>query len=1035
MCDDKEHSDTWEDFFGSSPDLLPSIMGAFDELSGRSCIEKSTQSSTCPRRIFQVNNFNLSPNVKKIIANIPDDETAAAQQEIYHQKRLSRISLGSKKTSPEIRSTENLEKLTVSLQKILCNLSDSVDGRRCGGGGVRVDESAEDEEESVLMKSAAATKPRHLCHSKSASSGFESEEFDTNNKPLGSYMHKSPSGIASRTPVGRKNMGKYLQIPSESTNSTLSSEVSRPVSLTSLGSCSSSGSSGLHQQGSAYLASAESLDSDVEPTGSQGSADSGISDSTTTMSPELRVLQEVLDTESVYVQDLRQVIEGYLEPWRTECQIQGQLNHLFSNIEEIYRFNKSFLQHLLSANCDPSQIANVFLQNDSGFSIYTVYCTDYPRTMNVLTELTSDEKTAVLFRERQTALGHALPLGSYLLKPVQRILKYHLLLQRLSKQCESKHKPTVDLALATMTSVAAHINTMKRKHEEAVRIQEIQSQLYGWNGPDLTALGELIAEGTFRVGGARGRRHVFLFDKLLLMAKSKPDGAFAYKTHIMCSNLMLVEQIRGEPLCFHVLPFDNPRLQCTLRARTLQIKKDWTQQIKRVILENYTAVIPMHARQLVMELGQEVEETPEDEGNEKWSPIKQHSTPQYLERRSRVRKTRDFTKRRAASQDRPFQLGSWRRKSDPSGIQFYNTKTMPKKISKIKKAKECATVFYTDLSDSENCDMIGASIDSLNVIKERGKSYEDLEEAKTEQQTKNIAQVVNDLLMSNEEFQKRLQRQRSRRESAEEKLSKSDSLPRSFQLNQQSQPTCSLTISESTTSLQEKIPEIEENDSRTTEDYPEHKIYRKSKIRTSLIQKFRVILSEEQKKTKSPTYKQGSKSMGAKIANPDYADPQKLFPNPLEANTHTAEPTNLMISDLDMDMTINETEVLKELDKRLSQNSQISLCKSSHNDSSNSKEIFNSSHNSDSYYESLLEKSLNDEEKNIEKSDSFRSAVRPQSTTSYLKHQEALSRTPPPPIPTKPKYLSKKSTKVDNKNCGNSEHLKGWVKTMVDRFE
>lgn len=86
-----------------------------------------------------------------------------------------------------------------------------------------------------------------------------------------------------------------------------------------------------------------------------------------------------------------------------------------------------------------------------------------------------------------------------------------------------------------MTSVASHINTMKRKHEHAVRVQEIQSQLYGWTGPDLTALGELIAEGTFRVGGARGRRHIFLFDKVLLIAKSRQDGSLAYKSHIMVS--------------------------------------------------------------------------------------------------------------------------------------------------------------------------------------------------------------------------------------------------------------------------------------------------------------------------------------------------------------------------------------------------------------------------------------------------------------------------------------------------------------------
>ena len=52
----------------------------------------------------------------------------------------------------------------------------------------------------------------------------------------------------------------------------------------------------------------------------------------------------------------------------------------------------------------------------------------------MLTELMRRETTARLFRERQEALGHALPLGSFLLKPVQRILKYRLLLQVLPRR-------------------------------------------------------------------------------------------------------------------------------------------------------------------------------------------------------------------------------------------------------------------------------------------------------------------------------------------------------------------------------------------------------------------------------------------------------------------------------------------------------------------------------------------------------------------------------------------------------------------------
>lgn len=46
-----------------------------------------------------------------------------------------------------------------------------------------------------------------------------------------------------------------------------------------------------------------------------------------------------------------------------------------------------------------------------------------------LTECMRNKQLAKFFRERQEQIRHSLPLGSYLLKPVQRILKYHLLLQ------------------------------------------------------------------------------------------------------------------------------------------------------------------------------------------------------------------------------------------------------------------------------------------------------------------------------------------------------------------------------------------------------------------------------------------------------------------------------------------------------------------------------------------------------------------------------------------------------------------------------
>ncbi|KAL6954795.1 Pleckstrin y domain-containing G member 1 [Sarracenia purpurea var. burkii] len=149
--------------------------------------------------------------------------------------------------------------------------------------------------------------------------------------------------------------------------------------------------------------------------------------------------------------------------------------------------------------------------------------------------------------------------------------------------------------------------------------------------PDLITFGELYAEGSFRISGAKALRHVFLFEHMLLVTKKKEAGILNYKTHIMCSNLMLVECIPKELLSFQIIPFDNPKMQFTIHARSLEEKRHWTLELKRVILENYNVDIPSHARQLVMELGQ-IQQT-DDIASEKVFTKRHHSTPEYLQRR------------------------------------------------------------------------------------------------------------------------------------------------------------------------------------------------------------------------------------------------------------------------------------------------------------------------------------------------------------------------------------------------------------------
>ncbi|XP_061453117.1 pleckstrin homology domain-containing family G member 2 isoform X2 [Rhineura floridana] len=316
-----------------------------------------------------------------------------------------------------------------------------------------------------------------------------------------------------------------------------------------------------------------------------------------------RVVLEIVETEQSYVRDLRSIVEDYLGciidcgqlPLKPE-----QVSTLFCNIEDIYEFNSELLEDM-ERNPSADAVAECFVQRSEEFDIYTLYCMNYPNSVSVLRECMENESLAKFFRERQATLSHLLPLETYLLKPVQRILKYHLLLQELAKHYD-KSSPgyeAVEEASITMTAVAWYINDMKRKQEHATRLQEIQGLLVGWTGPELGAFGELILEGQFRVPRARKERVFFLLSKVILIAKRRGE-AFIYKSHIFCCNLALQENTK-DPMSFRISDLSIPKQQHVVQVRNQEEKRLWIHYLKRLIVENHPASIPQKAKQVLLE--------------------------------------------------------------------------------------------------------------------------------------------------------------------------------------------------------------------------------------------------------------------------------------------------------------------------------------------------------------------------------------------------------------------------------------------------
>ncbi|XP_057304179.1 uncharacterized protein LOC130641404 isoform X3 [Hydractinia symbiolongicarpus] len=330
-------------------------------------------------------------------------------------------------------------------------------------------------------------------------------------------------------------------------------------------------------------------------------------DKNVSFSPVQMVCREIFMTEKSYVNDLQEVIEGYI--YHLKPQTDLDVESIFGNLEEIYEFNKEVLYQLEQCEkdgyeIDPIELAKVFCEKARGFNHhYAQYCTNYPEASSFFSIIMQDPGIAQFFLERQKKIGHALSLESYLLKPVQRIMKYHLLFRDILKRYDGDEEGynTINTAVYAMSDVAEYINEMKRLHENAVKVQEILSKILDLDVPiNVFETGRLVLENTFKVHGSRGDRIMYLFEKLLLICKKSEDKLYQFKEKIECSNMMLVESLPKDPLAFQIMRFDNQKVNYTIMAKTVDIKKQWTQHLKRLILENHAAMIPQTARQAIL---------------------------------------------------------------------------------------------------------------------------------------------------------------------------------------------------------------------------------------------------------------------------------------------------------------------------------------------------------------------------------------------------------------------------------------------------
>ncbi|XP_039516812.1 pleckstrin homology domain-containing family G member 4B-like isoform X1 [Pimephales promelas] len=292
------------------------------------------------------------------------------------------------------------------------------------------------------------------------------------------------------------------------------------------------------------------------------------------------IMDEMIATEREYVRSLSYIIQHYfpeMERLDLPQDLRGKRSIIFGNLEKLCDFHSQFfLKDLEICAHSPLSISSCFLQHEEQFGMYALYSKNKPRSDALLISHGNS-----FFKNKQVELGDKMDLASYLLKPIQRMSKYALLLKDLIKECgHSQEQELTDLRTAEemVKFQLRHGNDLLAM--DAIRGCDV----------NLKEQGQLRCQDEFIVWCGRKKylRHVFLFEDLILFSKTKKiEGGYdiyIYKQSYKTAEIGMTENVGDSGLRFEIW-FRRRKSQDTfiLQASSGEVKAAWTSVIGKIL--------------------------------------------------------------------------------------------------------------------------------------------------------------------------------------------------------------------------------------------------------------------------------------------------------------------------------------------------------------------------------------------------------------------------------------------------------------------
>lgn len=202
------------------------------------------------------------------------------------------------------------------------------------------------------------------------------------------------------------------------------------------------------------------------------------------------VILELITTEKQYVNDLRTLIEVYINPIQEKKLLnKKQMTAIFANVDTIYEINNSLLQELEKRQAREtiiSRIGDLFVSQADKFKVYAAYCSSQDPRAKKVTKYKQKLPEFKAFCEQAFMLPRCrlLELDSFLIAPLQRVCKYPLLLKETLKNTPEGHEDYADLLLARakVSEVVDRINERTRVVKHVMDLKAIQKKLVSNQG-------------------------------------------------------------------------------------------------------------------------------------------------------------------------------------------------------------------------------------------------------------------------------------------------------------------------------------------------------------------------------------------------------------------------------------------------------------------------------------------------------------------------------------------------------------------------